>query len=84
MATGKEVWRARISDGAIWSSPILAGDRLYVTNQNGTTVVFQANPEKFEVLAENKLDEPSNSTIAISDGQIFLRTSEHLYCIGHK
>jgi outer membrane protein assembly factor BamB len=82
MATGKEVWRARISDGAIWSSPILAGDRLYVTNQNGTTVVFQANPEKFEVLAENKLDEPSNSTIAISDGQIFLRTSEHLYCIG--
>ncbi|MGE5194279.1 MAG: hypothetical protein ACM3U2_17445, partial [Deltaproteobacteria bacterium] len=60
---------------------VLAGDRLYVTNQNGTTLVFRANPEKFELLAENKLNELSNSTVAISDGQIFLRTNQHLYCI---
>ena len=54
---------------------------LCVTNQNGTTIVFRASPETYEQLAENKLDEPSNSTIAISDGQIFLRTAEHLFCI---
>ena len=27
------------------------------------------------------LGEPSNATPAISDGQIFLRTDGHLYCI---
>ena len=82
MATGKELWQTRLPEGIIWASPILAGDRLYVTNQIGTTVVFRTNPEKFEQLAENTLKEASNSTIAISDGQIFLRTFQHLYCIG--
>jgi outer membrane protein assembly factor BamB len=82
--TGREAWRARMPEGVIWSSPVLAGDRLYVTNQNGTTIVFRANPEKYEQLAENKLDEPSNATIAISDGEIFLRTAEHLFCIAGK
>ena len=82
--TGKELWRGRMPEGVIWSSPVLAGDRLYVTNQNGTTIVFRASPEKYEQLADNKLDEPSNSTIAISDGEIFLRTAEHLFCIAEK
>ena len=48
------------------------------------TIVFRATPEKYQQLAENKLDEPSNSTIAISDGEIFLRTAEHLFCIAEK
>ena len=39
---------------------------------------------KFELLAENKLDEFTLSSPAISDGQIFLRTAKHLYCIGKK
>ena len=58
--------------------------RLYVTTQTGTTVAFAADPEKFEVLSVNPLDETTNSTIAISDGQIFLRTYEALYCIQQK
>ena len=41
-------------------------------------------PAIFELLAENKLEEPSNSTLAISDGQIFLRTFQNLFCIGEK
>jgi hypothetical protein len=71
-------------EGVIWASPILVGERLYVTNQNGTTIVFRPNPEKFELLAENKLNEHCNSTIAVSDGEIFLRTYNHLYCIAKK
>jgi outer membrane protein assembly factor BamB len=81
ITTGEEVWKSRMADSTIWASPVLSGDRLYVTNQAGATIVFRANPEKYEELAQNKLDESSNSTIAISDGEIFLRTAEHLYCI---
>jgi outer membrane protein assembly factor BamB len=81
MRTGRVVWTSRMPAGVVWGSPILVGDRLYVANQRGATVVFRANPEKFELLAENELGESSNSTLAIVDGRIYLRTSGHLYCI---
>lgn len=52
-----------------------------MTARNGTTVVFKPNPAKFELVASNALGEDSNSTPAISDGEIFLRTFKNLYCI---
>jgi outer membrane protein assembly factor BamB len=79
--TGKVVWSHR-GAGSNWGSILLADGNLYVTAQNGTTVVFKPNPEKPEVIAENRLGEHSNSTPAISDGEIFIRTFENLYCIG--
>jgi hypothetical protein len=36
---------------------------------------------RFNLLATNDLGEATNATPAISDGQIFLRTDGHLYCI---
>jgi len=79
--TGEALWTTRMPQGVIWASPVLVGDRAYVANQQGTTVVFRPNPEKFELLAENSLDESSNSTLAVSGGRLFLRTFENLYCI---
>ena len=38
-----------------WSSMILAGDRIYIPNQSGETIVLRANP-KFELLGINALD----------------------------
>ena len=61
---------------------IFAGGHAYVTDKKGRTTVFKPNPEKFEALATNELGEDSNSTPAISDGQIFIRTFKNLYCIG--
>jgi hypothetical protein len=43
--------------------------------------VFKANPEKLEPVAVNSLGEPTDSTMAISGGQIFLRTFNAVYCI---
>jgi outer membrane protein assembly factor BamB len=82
--TGDVLWTTRMPTGVIWASPVLVGDRAYVTNQAGTTVVFRPNPERFELLAENTLGEQSNSTLAVSEGRIFLRTFENLYCIEEK
>lgn len=58
--------------------------RAYVTNQNGHTIVFRPNREKFEILAVNSLDEHTNSTPAFTDGEIFLRTYDALYCIANE
>jgi outer membrane protein assembly factor BamB len=79
--TGEELWRGRLPGARIWSSVIAVGKRLYVTNQDGATHMFAARSDKFELLGTNELGEGTNSTLAFSDGQAFLRTFEHLFCI---
>lgn len=83
-ATGKEVWASRESGNNHWGSMVMAEGRAYVTNQKGATVVFRPNPEKFDLVAKNELGEDSNSTPAFSNGKVFLRTFNILYCIGAK
>ena len=80
--TGEEEWQNRAAGANHWGSMVLADGHLYVTNQNGTTVVLKPNTEEYEEVAQNQLGEDSNSTPAFSDGEIFLRTFQHLYCIG--
>jgi outer membrane protein assembly factor BamB len=79
--TGKIRWTERLEGGESWSSVVMAAGRLYVTSRRGVTSVFRPDPDKFELLAMNDLGEPSNATPAISNGQIFLRTDKHVYCI---
>ncbi len=81
-ATGEPVWGPeRVAGGPYSASPVVAAGRVYVTNESGLTTVFAAGP-RFEVLAENDLGEYTLSSLAIADGRIFIRTAEHLWCIG--
>jgi outer membrane protein assembly factor BamB len=84
--TGEVIWRDRFPGKAAdhWGAIVVADGRLYVTNQDGTTHVFLPNPEKLEVVASNSLDEHCNATPAISNGEIFIRTHKHLYCIAEE
>ena len=80
--TGQELWgNQRVQPGTYSASPLLADGRVYVTSEDGVTTVIEAGPA-FKVLSENNLDEYTLSSLAISNGQIFLRTANHLYCIG--
>ncbi|HSE16826.1 MAG TPA: PQQ-binding-like beta-propeller repeat protein [Pyrinomonadaceae bacterium] len=82
--TGAEVYtNQRIKPGTYSGSPVLADGKIYITNEDGLTTVVAAGP-KFEVLAENPLNDYVLSSPAISDGQIFIRTGQHLYAIGKK
>ena len=82
LKTGKEVWTMRL--GTLQKgSPVLADGKIYVTNEDGVTSVYRAGP-KFELLAENKLDDYTLSSIAVKDGQLFLRTAGWLWAIGYK
>jgi outer membrane protein assembly factor BamB len=80
LKTGKEVWRK--GGDNFWGSIIQVGDKLYVTSQRGSTYVFAADGKEFKQLAKNDLADKSNSTPAVSDGQIFIRTGTSLWCIG--
>ncbi|MEO8436286.1 MAG: PQQ-binding-like beta-propeller repeat protein [Pyrinomonadaceae bacterium] len=82
--SGKEIYGPqRVKTGTYSSSPVLADGKIYVTSEDGVTSVVKAGPE-FEVLAENSLNDYCLSSPAISEGQIFVRTSTNLYCIGKK
>jgi len=82
--TGAEIYgQQRMKPGTYSGSPVLADGKIYATNEDGLTTVIKAGP-KFEVLAENALNDYSLSSPAISGGQIFIRTASNLYCIGKK
>ena len=80
--TGKRVYRRRIGDtgGAYSASPVAADGRLYVTSEDGDIFVVKAGPE-YELLATNSMDEVCLATPAISEGQILIRTTGHLYAL---
>lgn len=79
--TGEDRWSQRTS-AAHWGSLVLCDGRFYVTGQDGTTTVFKPSAEGYEEVAINELGETCNGTLAISDGHVFIRTHEHLYCFG--
>lgn len=84
--TGQKIYGPqRIGIGAtVDSSPLLADGKLYITGENGVTVVLAAGPE-FKELARNELDGSwTMSSIPVSGQQLFVRTGTHLYCIGDK
>jgi len=64
-----------------WSSLVRSGDKLYAVNQGGDAFVFRASP-KFELLATNSIGEKTIASIAMSDGLLFIRSHQHLWCIG--
>ncbi|MGQ0736261.1 MAG: PQQ-binding-like beta-propeller repeat protein [Acidobacteriota bacterium] len=78
----------RLPPGTYSASPILADGRIYATTEeDGITTVFRAGP-KFEVLSSNALLGDCSpyclSTVAISEGQLFIRTSSYLWAIGER
>ena len=88
-ATGNELWKARLA-GTFSSSPVLVGDRIYATNESGTTFVFTASADSFHLLAKSQLGNNVFATPVICDSRIYTRVAddmhgkrqEFLYCIG--
>ena len=83
--TGKIVWEKRLQvpghENNTWSSPFLAGDTIYTMNQSADVFVLAAEPT-YRLLATNSLDEYTNSSIVGSQGDLFIRTHQALWCIG--
>ncbi len=86
--TGKEMWKRRLS-GPVSASPALANGHIYWANEGGSLYVFKANPQKCELVAENRIGNDSFPSPAVAGSQLFLRVAhngsrrqEALYCFG--
>jgi outer membrane protein assembly factor BamB len=80
--TGKQLWVQRIG-GNFFGSPVCVNGRLYCVNDKGTVVVIAA-ADTFQLLAKNPLNEACQSTPAVANGAMFVRTESHLVSIGGK
>jgi outer membrane protein assembly factor BamB len=87
--TGQTVYGpVRLPSGTYSASPVLADGKIYVTTEDGgVTSVFRSGP-RFELLASNTLADDCSpyclSTVAVSEGQLFLRTASYLWVIGQR
>lgn len=69
--------------GQDYSSPVLAGSHLYYTSRSGDVFVVELGDEAKQV-ARNKFEADAgeySSTPAISNGELFIRSSTTLYCV---
>ena len=81
VATGKIMWTENL--GKQYSSPVLANGLVYMPNDDGVITVIKPGPE-FNAIAQNSIGERMNASPAISNGKIFLRGDQQLFCIGLK
>jgi outer membrane protein assembly factor BamB len=82
--TGEKKWQGALETRmVIRSSPVAADGKLYAIDENGTVFVLGTGDE-FKVLATIPMGDANGTraSIAISDGDLFVRTTEKLYCIG--
>ena len=78
--TGELAWDNDFDYG-FYASPIIAGDKVYMLDQAGVMHIVEAGRE-FSLVSEAALGERAVCTPAFSEGMIFIRSEEHLYCIG--
>ncbi len=69
--------------GQDYSSPVIAGGNLYYSKRSGDTFVIKLGKE-FEQVAANRFETDKgdfSASPAISDGELFIRSSRNLYCV---
>ena len=79
--TGKVKWKERLGRRHS-ASAVYADGHVYFLDDDGETHVVNAGPE-FELVSNNPLGEPAFASPAVSRGEIFIRTTKHLWCIGN-
>ena len=82
--SGKPHYQVQRLDGVgeVFSSPVGAAGRVYITDRTGVTLVIRNNPT-FEVVAKNTLDDGVDASPAIVDNTIYIRGYKNLYAIGN-
>lgn len=85
-ATGQVEWTVRTPGRVKYeASPLVADGKIYIVNFDGLVTVL--NAADGTILHEIPMDAPQDgemvrSSVAASQGQLFIRTTRKLYCVG--
>ncbi len=79
---GKVIWDNDLAE-TFFASPSLVGDKIYLINEDGVTIILQLGKE-FKEIARCELGEKVSASPAFMDGRIYIRGKENLYCIANR
>jgi outer membrane protein assembly factor BamB len=79
--TGNVLWTKDM--GKQYASPVLAGGLVYMPSDEGVITVIKPGSE-FKEIAKNRMGEKMYASPAISNGKLYLRGFQHIFCIGNK
>ncbi len=88
LKSGKTKWEVKTPKSRIsfTASPLAAGNRLYVTSENGTTfVIGPLDADQPELISTNELEDDTPFTVASPvpvEGGLLIRTKTTLYRVG--
>ena len=79
-ASGEKAWQERV-DGIFTASPVAADGKLYLLSETGEVIVLRASRQP-QVLERSTLGYRMVASPAVSNGQFFIRTDDHLIAVG--
>jgi outer membrane protein assembly factor BamB len=88
-ANGKVIWSGDLESRSVFeASPTAGDDKIFAMDHRGAVFVVAANTDQFKLLGSAAMggegDNYLRTSIALSQGQIFIRNGKELYCIGKK
>ena len=84
LLTGRELWKSELpgGNGVYYSSPTLAGEKLYLCSDQGAFYVCEVSTAGMKILNQTKFDDFIVATPVLINDKILLRGFKNLYCIG--
>jgi outer membrane protein assembly factor BamB len=79
-ATGEKYWEKDFGK-SIYSSPVIAENKVYLMDATGVMHIVSSDKE-YRLVGESALGEYSAATPAFTNGRIYLRGVDHIYCFG--
>ena len=85
---GQQMWKKRLG-GTFSASPVLVGNKVFASNEEGETFIYIASPEGFDQIAKNQLGNSVFATPTIVGSRIYARVADQrgdhrqelLYCL---
>ncbi len=86
IVTGNELWQSTLpgDGGVFYSSPTLADDNLYISNDRGAVYVCEVSRAGMKVLNHTIFDDNFVATPVLLRDRILLRGTKNLYLIGRQ
>jgi outer membrane protein assembly factor BamB len=82
--TGSQVYREKTGRASgVWASPWATGDNIGFIDERGFTTFIKAG-DKFEVVAQNRLDDRFWASPATAGDKYLFKGRERIYCVGLK
>jgi outer membrane protein assembly factor BamB len=78
--TGKVYWTYDML-AAVWASPMIAGDKVYLGDEDGDICIFDCTKKRHDPLVEINMLNSVYSTPIIANGVMYISNKDHVFAI---